>query len=443
VTRAQPRASRASERVTNRVGPKALWVALVALPLACAYPLLEAEVEETEVVQSPSGQGSEGELAAVRASVFELADRLEPLGQAVAELAPTSSPEPEPPAPPPPPPPPTPEEIEALLADAAEALRDFEIKIDPRDRARGPLPEGSGLEQAWAEGRAIVLEGRIEQIRQWTALAKFGSREPGPHCGFTPLARYDLVVTRETRRNVDTAYLHIVVPAQGLPGPGELGTHEAWIGGERWVNLADALEPDRDYLPFKTNANESLHRQWAKAEVVEDLVEIATEYRQRTGLPLGIGDLSHVTGGKIEDHWTHQKGVDVDLYLLDPALHDDEGRPQVWWSHVKRGVASWTSEPKGKGEVELRLDPDDELSHTPTSKRLEVLAQIVFLVDEVAYFVHNDSLVLEPFDRQAGERRPGRRFLHAENRGFWPTHADHVHLRWVEGKLPVGVPPRP
>jgi hypothetical protein len=51
--------------------------------------------------------------------------------------------------------------------------------------------------------------------------------------------------------------------------------------------------------------------------------------------------------------------------------------------------------------------------------------------------------VLDPFDDQVGERRPGRRFLHADNRGYWPTHADHVHLRWVEGKLPVGVTPRP
>ncbi|PRQ04102.1 penicillin-insensitive murein endopeptidase [Enhygromyxa salina] len=330
------------------------------------------------------------------------------------------------------------------MLDAAEAaLVELEIKIDPRRRARGPLPDASGLRAAHEDGRALVLEGRFEQVRQWTALAKFGSREPGPRCGSSPLSRYDLVVTRDARSRKDLAYLHVVVPAAGLPPEGERGRHEAWIGDERWINLTDALDPTREYLPFKSNGSESLHRQWARETVVESLVDIATQYRQRTGVPLGIGDLSHVTGGKIKDHWTHQEGVDADVYLLDPDHADDDGRPRVWWNHVKRGVACWTSKPKGKGEREQALDPEDELSHTPTSQRLEVLAQIVFLIDEVAYFVHNDTTILEPFDDQAGARRPGRRFLHAKNRGYWPAHTDHVHLRWVEGELPVDVTPRP
>jgi len=335
--------------------------------------------------------------------------------------------------------PPSPAQIAELLAGAAAHLRELEIKLSPRHDARGQLPPRSGLRAAYAEGRAFNLEGRHDQVRQWAALAKFGSQEPGPRVGRSPLIAYDLVVTSDLKKA--TAQLHVVVPADGLLSA--RGTHEAWIGDERWLNLSDALEPNRDYLPFKTNGSESLHRQWAQAEVVDALVTIAADYRQRTGLPLGIGDLSHVTGGKMEDHWTHQKGVDVDLYLLDPADTDAHDRPRVWWSHVRRGESRWTSRAEGKGEREPTLDPEDPRSHTPTSKRLEILAQIVVLIDEVAYFVHNDPLVLIPFDTQAGDRRPGRRFLHAKNRGYWPTHADHVHLRWVPGELPVGVTPRP
>lgn len=346
------------------------------------------------------------------------------------------------PTPKPPPPPPSAAEIAELLELAETHLRELEIKSDPRHAARGPIPADSKLEAAYAEGRAMVLDGRLEQIRQWTALAKFGSREPGPDRGFSPLSRYDLVVTSTTRK--DRAYLHVIVPANGLAtGPGSRGTHQAWVDGERWLNLSDSLEPGREYLPFKTNGHESLHRQWARAEVIESLVMIATEYRQRTGVPLGVGDLSHVTGGRIKDHWTHQEGVDADLYLLDPAVTDDDGRPRVWWCHFKRGVSTWTSKAKGKGEREPLLNPDDALSRTATSERLETLAQIVVPIDAIAYFVHNDPIVLAPFDERADDRRPGRRFLHAENRGYWPTHADHVHLRWARGKLPVDVTPRP
>ncbi len=422
----------------SRVG--LVLLGAIVVPLACASPLLDAASEDDP--DEPR--------AAATGPAIELARRLEPEA-AVASIEPTlAEPEPEPaPEPPPPPPPPTPEQLSAWLDEGAAALEQLGIKNDPRRRASGPMPDDSGLRLAYEEGRAIGIEGRLQQVRDWMALAKFGSREPGPRAGSSPLSRYDLVVTCDARRKKDVAFFHVVVPASGLPEPGGLpdasaqGRHEAWIGEERWINLSDVLDPTRDYIPFKTNGTESLHRQWGEREVVESLVGIAREYTLQTGMVLGIGDLSHVTGGKIEDHWTHQDGVDVDVYIFDPSELDKDGRPQIWHSHVKRKVPIWTSEPLGKGRREPPLDPEDELSHTATSKRLELLAQIVFQIDAIAYFVHNDPRVLEPFDQQAGARRPGRRFLHAQNRGYWPAHADHVHLRWVEGKLPVGVTPRP
>jgi hypothetical protein len=369
-------------------------------------------------------------------------------------------------------------EIDEQLAAAEGLLRELGVRAKPRRaNPRAPLDRKGKLERAYAEQRALVVEGRLDQVREWMALAKFGHAEPGPLSGSLagslagplagsgqppPLARYDLVVTRDPRK--PSAYLHVIVPERGLAPSGSLGVHEAWIAEQRWVNLSDRLTPARDYLPYKTNGRESLHRQWARADIVEDLVRIAGAYRQQTGVLLGIGDLSHVTGGKIEDHWTHQDGVDVDVYLLDPVSEaegsdaegsDAEGseaegsdasgdaRPRVWWNHVKRGRSVWTSKEQGKGEHEPTLDPDDPLSHTPSSRRLEILAQIVFGLDAIAYFVHNDTRTLARFDAEVGERRPGRRFLHAKNRGYWPTHADHVHLRWVDGELPVDVTPRP
>ncbi|HVH98690.1 MAG TPA: penicillin-insensitive murein endopeptidase [Enhygromyxa sp.] len=406
---------------TGAIRSKLAWT-LVLLACACAddFPL-------------PSSDAPANSVATLKSERFEMSASVEPAEpeHTVALVDPE----------PPPPRRLEPGELAQLLTTAEQHLRELDIKARPRHSARGPLPDASELRLAYAEGRAFVLEGRFDQVRDWAALAKFGSPEPGPYCELSPLSRYDLIVTRHAREQ--TAYLHVIVPPHGLAKPGARGRHEAWIEDQRWINLADVIEPERDYLPFKSNGKESLHRQWARADVVESLVAIAGEYRQRTGLPLGIGDLSHVTGGKIEDHWTHQQGVDVDVYLLDPADVDPKGRPRVWWNYVKRGVSRWTSQENGKGEREPALDPSDELSHTPTSRRLEILAQIVFAIDDIAYFVHNDPVVLAPFDEQVGERRAGRRFLHAKNRGYWPTHADHVHLRWVEGELPVGVTPRP
>jgi hypothetical protein len=350
-----------------------------------------------------------------------------------------------------PPPLASPAEIADELAAAEQLLRELGVRAKPRQASpRGSLPTLDGkhkLERAYAEQRALVVEGRLDQVREWMALAKFGRAEPGPlplspaGAQPPPLARYDLVVTRDPRK--PSAYLHVIVPERGLAPPGSIGHHEAWIAEQRWINLSDRLAPARDYLPYKTNGRESLHRQWARADIIDDLARIARAYRQQTGVILGIGDLSHVTGGKIEDHWTHQDGVDVDLYLLDPETTDAEGRPRVWWNHSKRGASIWTSKDQGKGEREPTLDPDDPRSPTLSSLRLEVLAQIVFGLDAIAYFVHNDTPTLARFDAEVGERRPGRRFLHAKNRGYWPTHADHVHLRWVDGALPVDVTPRP
>jgi hypothetical protein len=267
------------------------------------------------------------------------------------------------------------------------------------------------------------------------ALAKFGVEHPSSTSQLGPLARYDLCVTRKG----ESAWLHVIVPTEGLAD--EKGEHYKAESRERWVLLSDHAEPGVDYQPFKLSMAPSLERQWGKRSVIDDLITLAREYHQRTGVPLGIGDVSEVTGGKMKDHWTHRVGADADVYLLDypDEPGDGSGEPHIVYHQFRGGRSIWSTKPKGKGQ---REQPNGS-GETITAKRLRTLAELVLPLDEVAYFVHNDPIVLDEFDDEAGKRKPGRRYLHARNKGYWPVHDDHVHLRWVDGPLPVGVTPRP
>jgi hypothetical protein len=262
------------------------------------------------------------------------------------------------------------------------------------------------------------------------ALAKFGVATPTRGDESGPLARYDLCVTRKG----ELAWLHVIVPRDGLAD--DEGRHYRAESRSRWILLADRARPGVDYVPFKLSGEASLSRQWGEEAFVDALAELAAAYHERTGVRLGIGDVSHVTGGKIEDHWTHRMGVDADVYLLDYTDGDDS--PRLYFHDWRRGASVWSTRPDGKGERE-----PTEGGESPSAARLRALAELVLTRDELAYFVHNDPEVLAEFDERASERKPGRRYLHAGNRGYWPEHADHVHLRWVDGPLPVGVTPRP
>ena len=153
--------------------------------------------------------------------------------------------------------------------------------------------------------------------------------------------------------------------------------------------------------------------------------------------------MSLVVGGKISDHWTHRLGVDVDFYLLyEQPVDDAESSEPVLrhsWHSWKRKATIWSSDPDGRRDKEAAGEQEPR-----SSQLLRALAKAALEQDDLHFFVHNAVDILQEFDRQAGERRPGRRYLHAKNRAFWPEHRDHVHLRWTAKKrLPVDVPPRP
>ncbi len=334
------------------------------------------------------------------------------------------------------------DDVSVYLEEARVSLRALGIRRTASSRPPRGLHDD--LRQAYQEHRAQHIHGTFRQVRQWMSLAKFGHEHPSSTSSRGPLVRYDLAVTTSE----DHAWLHFIVPAQGLASATSLGNHYAQHHGKRWVALADHLRPGVDFYLFKRTNQPSLSRQWGEKNVIVTLAGLARDYQDRTSTLLGIGDISEVTGGKISDHWTHKRGVDADLYLLRfgdtdetlaPQKKYDEG-PVCVWHTLKSGRSIWSTGEHGKKGIEVVPSTGGE---TLSARRLRVLATLVLQDDTIAYFVHNDPTVLKSFDQRAGERVPGRRFLHAENRAYWPPHRDHVHLRWDEGPLPVGTPPRP
>jgi hypothetical protein len=95
-------------------------------------------------------------------------------------------------------------------------------------------------------------------------------------------------------------------------------TVESRVDGDVWKNLAVEHALNLLYTLMKRRWFErSVHRQWGKEETIEWIGNLCRFYKDQTGLRLGIGDISHVVGETISDHHSHQRGVDVDLYVVD------------------------------------------------------------------------------------------------------------------------------
>lgn len=90
------------------------------------------------------------------------------------------------------------------------------------------------------------------------------------------------------------------------------------VNGENWDSLAFKATPGTTYTLVKRRWHEaSLHRQWGKKATIAWTIGLCNFYRDRAGLRLGIGDISHVVGEDMTDHGSHEQGRDIDAYVLD------------------------------------------------------------------------------------------------------------------------------
>lgn len=388
-----------------------------ALPIACLWALARCATSGSETSASPDDRDVDAQAQAAAQAVADL-ERL-------------------------PPPTPTPRdplsevEIAGLLQDADDDLHALGLRRKPGTSMRGPTPQDTGLRRAYRERRALNYAGTRAQVELWFSLAKFGTPDPESKRARGPLHPFDLYLVHGRG---DRAWLHVVVPTYGFAPLDAVGDHRGFADDHVWALLSDRLAVGDEYVLYKRDGTQSVHHQWGRQSVIDDVVDIARTYYRQTGVPIGIGDISRIGGGKLPGHWTHKKGVDVDLYLLAyPRSVEPSSAKLVWHSLTHQG-SIWSTEPDGAGEVEAALDDSGE---TRTAKRLRTLAEMALPNDQIVYFVHDDPNVLAPFDERAQARRAGRRFLHAHNRGYWPPHRDHVHLRWHFGRLVVDDPPRP
>ena len=105
---------------------------------------------------------------------------------------------------------------------------------------------------------------------------------------------------------------------------------QALVDGERWDSLPFRASPGVMYTLMKRRWYEaSLHRQWGKTAAIAWTIGLCNFYRDRAGLRLGIGDISHVVGEVMTDHGSHTSGRDVDVYVLD--YPGGSTFPEAYW----------------------------------------------------------------------------------------------------------------
>jgi Penicillin-insensitive murein endopeptidase len=105
---------------------------------------------------------------------------------------------------------------------------------------------------------------------------------------------------------------------------------QALVEGERWDSLPFRASPGVIYTLMKRRWHEaSLHRQWGKQAAITWTIGLCNFYRDRAGLRLGIGDISHVVGEVMTDHGSHKLGRDVDVYVLD--YPNGSTFPEAYW----------------------------------------------------------------------------------------------------------------
>lgn len=125
----------------------------------------------------------------------------------------------------------------------------------------------------------------------------------------------------------------------------------------------EPLAASDDIALLRGGADKHPEGQWGTPEALDALREIAKEYRERTGQPLSVNDLSLPWGGLFDfenvylpPHKTHREGIDADINQLGvPCFSDDKLKDAV------KAVAKRRFPVKLDCEIGDRIDPETGL----------------------------------------------------------------------------------
>jgi hypothetical protein len=125
-----------------------------------------------------------------------------------------------------------------------------------------------------------------------------------------PLRALSFVAIRQTSRR--ELHIHRIPVENNGSRP-----VQSIVNGDDWDSLAFKGTPGTTYTLVKRRWWEaSLHRQWGKKAAIAWALGLCNFYRDRAGLRLGMGDISHVVGEDMTDHGSHEHGRDIDVYVL-------------------------------------------------------------------------------------------------------------------------------
>lgn len=310
-----------------------------------------------------------------------------------------------------------------LLAMGADGHgREWERVCEPT----GDLPDVYGT---WAQadaGLAFRLDGSRLEVVDWSAAAIYGSKSAREWLIGGPLYASRVMVYRD-----GNSYLYADA-ADDKPGyDPSRGRHFGMINGDEWTGVDTLIEPNYDYKCTKASGGGRFYRSWGRVDTVAYVADMAIDHLLTHGVMLGIGDLSLPTGGDIDDHGSHETGLDADLYLLTfwqtEDGEDDPLQKRVWVSECvsSGGWDCWYYE-NGTGVLEDFGVP----GHVPAWEQLTTLAQYAYDVAGATHFVQHDVTVLDDFKALPG----GPKYVDDANdeASGWPIHANHIHMRFTD-----------
>ncbi len=235
---------------------------------------------------------------------------------------------------------------------------------------------------------------------------------------------------------------------------------ESRVNDVIWKSLAVEAQPGTLYTVFKKNYQEaSLHRQWGRQNAIEWITGLLNFYQDRTGVRLGVGDISHIVGEHITDHNSHREGRDVDLYPLSyPA---GAAYPETYWCDGEGDDMTISALTPPSGTPERYGAPLVTLNQTRQDAVFTLFATVLAYCyaswDRLDAFVWHGARQIEDealtiaqaafdagwqddwgpapasradLDRGSATRRP--RLVgqgHGSYGGGWPPHRDHIHIR--------------